>query len=58
VTSDAPEAPITFHIEYRAGVPCIVEDGGGVRPATTHEITLWDRVGRLEAELSSMSDKP
>lgn len=49
--SDAPEAPIDFHIEYREGFAVVVYDSGGVRPANETDVVMWDRIGRLEMEL-------
>lgn len=37
-----------FKIEERSGVKVIVEDKGGVRPATDHEIAMWDLIEKHE----------
>lgn len=40
-----------FTIEERAGVKVIVEQGGGVRPATNHEVAMWDLIEKQEGTM-------
>lgn len=45
-----------FEIEDRAGIKVIVEEGGGVRPATNHESDMWDLINQQNETLNLLRE--
>lgn len=42
---------LNFSIEIRAGVPVLLHEGIGCRPASDAETVMWDRIATLESKL-------
>ena len=49
------ESRLGFRIENRANVPTLVDDNGGERPASSHEIALWNELSHANRTVNDGS---